>query len=108
MIFLSCGLEKEMKISTDKQKKKTKPIQGLTPETRVDKRLRAVEEQHVCKDAQHLGKGTHQAAGANQLAQEMDVGIEGSTPDTLVRVLSHVAPEVSLSPMDRQCQVWRC
>lgn len=37
-------------------------------------------------------KGTHKAEGIKKHKQVTDVGIEGSTPDMLVRVLSLAAP----------------
>ena len=98
--FIPSGLEKESKTLTSKQTQKQ--FQSLRHETGVDQRLRAVGgEQNVCKRAQHLGDGDTQGIGAKQSTQVMDVGVEGSTSDMLVRVLSHVAPLGFIESNDR-------
>lgn len=59
----------------------------------MDQRVRAVEgEYHVCKGAQNLGEKTHQAVDDKPSTQVIDVEVEDSTPDMLVRVLNHIAP----------------
>lgn len=52
-------------------------------------------------------KVTHQVAGAEQSTQETDVGIECSSPNMLVRVLSHVETYMLLSLKDRPWLVLR-
>lgn len=53
------------------------------------------------KELSSWEKVTHQVAGAEQSTQETDVGIECSSPNMLVRVLSHIETYTLLSLKER-------